>query len=138
MSYKFIDHATDAIIEVTADSLEDASMVAAESVVNTTIDLDTIEQKEQKEIEVKGEDLRFLLLNWLEEVIYQLITQGFAIAKFQVSISKNSHYTLKAKIFGEKMDLSKHRFKVEIKAPTFHDMRINQKDKVTMRFLLDL
>jgi len=34
--------------------------------------------------------------------------------------------------------LRKHDFKVEIKSPTFHEMEIEQKDKVIMKYLLDL
>ena len=40
--------------------------------------------------------------------------------------------------YGEPLDLQKHNFKVEIKAPTFYDMEIRQNDGVYMRFLLDL
>ncbi|MDC0217796.1 archease [Nitrosopumilus sp.] len=43
-----------------------------------------------------------------------------------------------AKAFGENLDLKKHNFKVEIKAPTFYDMEIKTEDSVYMRFLLDL
>ncbi len=138
VSYKFLDHTTDAFIEVTADTLESAFTMAAKSVVETTLDPTTIEEKEERIVEVSGQDLRFLLYNWLEEVIYQLITKGFAISRFEITISKNSEYTIKAKTFGEKIDLKKHRFRVEIKAPTFHEMQITQEDKVTLRFLLDL
>ncbi len=138
VSYKFLDHTTDAFIEVTADTLESAFTMAAKSVVETTLDPTTIEEKEERLVEVSGQDLRFLLYNWLEEVIYQLITKGFAISRFEITISKNSKYTIKAKIFGEKIDLKKHRFRVEIKAPTFHEMQIKQEDTVTLRFLLDL
>ena len=106
--------------------------------VDTTLDKKTIEEKEQRTITVSGKDLRYLLFNWLEEVNYQLITEGFAIARFSLEISKNSTYKLKSTIFGEPINLKKHHFKVEIKAPTFHMMEIKQNGQVTMRFLLDL
>ena len=48
-------------------------------------------------------------------------------------------YSIHGIIHGEPIDLKKHGFKVEIKAPTFHDMRIDENPKgVSMRFLLDL
>ena len=138
MSIQYLEHATDAFIEVTASNLNDAFTLAGQSVVDTTLDRETIEDKEQRVITVSGKDLRYLLFNWLEEVNYQLITEGFAIAKFSLDISKNSMYKLKSIISGEPIDLKKHHFKVEVKAPTFHMMDIQQNDKVTMRFLLDL
>jgi len=138
LSIQYLEHATDAFILVTAPNLTDAFTLAGQSVVDTTLDKKTIEEKEQRTLKVSGKDLRYLLLNWLEEVNYQLITEGFAIARFSVEISKNSTYELKSIIYGEPIDLKKHHFKVEIKAPTFHMMEIKQNGQVTMRFLLDL
>ena len=138
MGIQYLEHATDAFIEVTASSLNDSFTLAGQSVVDITLDSDTIEEKKQRNISVSGKDLRYLLFNWLEEVNYQLITEGFAIARFSLDISKNSTYKLKSTIYGEPIDLKKHHFKMEIKAPTFHMMEIKQNDQVTMRFLLDL
>jgi len=138
LSIQYLEHVTDAFILVTAPSLTDAFTLAGQSVVDTTLDKKTIEEKEQRTITVSGKDLRYLLFNWLEEVNYQLITEGFAIARFSLDISKNSTYKLKSTIFGEPINLKKHHFKVEIKAPTFHMMEIKQNRQVTMRFLLDL
>lgn len=138
MSIQYLEHTTDAFILVTAPSLTDAFTLAGQSVVDTTLDKKTIEEKEQRTLKVSGKDLSYLLLNWLEEVNYQLITEGFAIARFSLEISKNSTYKLKSTIFGEPINLKKHHFKIEIKAPTFHMMEIKQNGQVTMRFLLDL
>ncbi len=138
MSIQYLEHATDAFILVTAPSLTDAFTLAGQSVVDTTLDKKTIEEKEQRTLKVSGKDLSYLLFNWLEEVNYQLITEGFAIARFSLEISKNSTYKLKSTIFGEPINLKKHHFKIEIKAPTFHMMEIKQNGQVTMRFLLDL
>ncbi len=138
MSIQYLEHATDAFILVTAPSLTDAFTLAGQSVVDTTLDKKTIEEKEQRTLKVSGKDLSYLLFNWLEEVNYQLITEGFAIARFSLDISKNSTYELTSTVYGEPIDLKKHHFKVEIKAPTFHMMEIKQNNQVTMRFLLDL
>lgn len=138
MSIQYLEHATDAFIEVTAPNLIDAFTLAGQSVVDITMDRNTIEEKEQRTITVSGKDLRYLLFNWLEEVNYQLITEGFAISRFSIDILKNSIYKLQATVHGESLDLHKHHFKIEIKAPTFHLMEIKQDDKVMMRYLLDL
>lgn len=138
MSYKLLDHATDAVIEITASNLKEAFVVAGQSVVDITLDSEKVEEKEQRSLKVTGKDLRYLLFNWLEEVNYKLITEGFAIHRFIVDISKNSEYKLNATAYGEPLDLQKHHFRVEIKAPTFHEMEITEGKQVIMRFLLDL
>lgn len=138
MSYKQLDHATDAFIEVTGYDLEEAFTEAGNSVVEITLDRDSVEEKEMRKISVSGKELRHLLFNWLEEINFQLITEGFAIHRLTISIKKNSKYNLEAKAYGEPLDLKKHHFKVEIKAPTFHLMKIDEGKEVKMRFLLDL
>ena len=143
MSYKFLDHATDAIIEVNAKDLHEAFLVAADAVINLTLDQDKVQEIEKKEFSARGKDLRYLLFSWLEEIPFLLITEGFAIKRieFQINLNdENRDYTIQAVAFGEPLDFQKHNFKVEIKAPTFYDMEIKEtkNDGVFMRFLLDL
>jgi len=138
LSYKYLEHATDALIEVNAKTLEDAFSVAGKSVVETIIDSDDIQEIEEKNINVKGRNLLNLLYNWLEEIVTITITDGFAIKNFSVNIKKNKEYQIVSRVSGEKLDLKKHNFKVEIKSPTFHLMEINENDEITMRYLLDL
>ena len=138
MSYKFLDHATDAIIEINAKNLKEAFSVAADAVINLTLDQNKVEEKGTKEFTSQGKDLYYLLFSWLEEIPFILITEGFAIKRIEFNIEKNGSYKISAKAFGETLDLKKHNFKVEIKAPTFYDMIIKNEDKVYMKFLLDL
>ena len=138
MSYKYLEHSTDAFIEVKAKTLEEAFLVAGKSVVETIIDLKNIQEIEEKSIKVKGRDLLNLLYNWLEEIVTITITDGFAIKKFSVNIKKNVEYEIVSKVSGEKLDLEKHNFKIEIKSPTFHLMKIKENNEITMQYLLDL
>ena len=66
MSYKFLDHATDAIIEVTAKDIKEAFAVAAEAEINLTLDQDKVEEKEKRDFNANGKDLRYLLFSWLK------------------------------------------------------------------------
>ncbi len=138
MSYKFLDHATDAIVEVTAKDLKEAFSVTADAVINLTLDQDKVEEKDQKEFSAQGKDLRYLLFSWLEEVTFVLITEGFAIKRIEFDIEESGGYKIIAKAYGESLDFHKHNFKVEIKAPTFYEMEIRQDNGVFMKFLLDL
>lgn len=138
MGYRYLEHTTDAFIEVTADTLEEAFENAGISVVDTIVDIKLVEEKKERKIEVSGKDLNYLLYNWLEEIIILTITEGFVTKRFSVKLEKNNGYKLVATLNGEEIDFEKHHFKVEIKAATFHLMEIKQDKRVTMRFLLDL
>ncbi len=138
MSYKFLEHATDAIIEVTAKNLKEAFSVTADAVINLTLDQDKVEEKGQKEFSAQGKDLDYLLFSWLEEIPFILITEGFAIKRIKFDIEENDGYKINAIAYGEPLNFHKHNFKVEIKAPTFYEMEIRQDNGVYMKFLLDL
>ena len=138
MSYKTLEHATDAIIEVTADNLKEAFQIAGISVIETILDSSKVDENDSRKLVVKGKDLKYLLYNWLEEIIILTITDGFAGKRILIDILKNENYEIHAEIFGEMINLKKHEFKVEIKSPTFHEMEIKEDDKIVMKYLLDL
>ncbi len=141
MSFKFLEHATDAIVEVEAPTMVEALGEAANAVIHTTLNPEMVRPTESREIHAEGGDLRHMLFSWLEEVIYLLITKGFAIKEIKPHMStRGDLYVITGRASGERMDLSRHGFKVEIKAPTFHEMEIQQQagNGVRMRFLLDL
>lgn len=133
-----MEHATDAIIEVEASTLEEAFVLAGKSVVDTILDSKLVEEKKERTLTVTGKDLSYLLYNWLEEMIILTITDGFATKKISLQIEKNASYKITAVLTGEDISFEKHHFKVEIKSPTFHLMEIKQENGVMMRFLLDL
>ncbi len=127
------------IVQVDAPNLEEAFVQAGRAVVDTTINASSVRRGESLKIEASGSDMRHMLYSWLEEIIYKMITKGFAISQIEVDKIDRVKYSIHGIIHGEPIDLKKHGFKVEIKAPTFHDMRIDENPKgVSMRFLLDL
>ena len=138
MAYRYLDHMTDAFIEVIGDTIDEAFEKAGISVVDTIVDITLVEDKESRIIEIGADDLKSLLYNWLEEIIILTITDGFVGKTFDVTITKNGRYHLLAKIMGEEINFARHHFKMEIKAPTYHLMEIKEEKPFLMRFILDL
>lgn len=139
MGYRFLEHATDAIIEVHADNLRDAFVFAGNAVIATTLDPQAVRESETRTFTATGKDMRYLLFSWLEEIIYTLITEGFAIKRLEPHIIQETNgHVITCTAYGEPMDISKHGFRVEIKAPTFYEMEIRTGSTTYMKFLLDL
>src|SRR5579883_3084872 len=138
MTYRYLEHMTDALIEVTGDTIDEAFENAGISVVDTIIDIKSVEVKEDRTMELHADNLKSLLYNWLEVIIILTVTDGFAVKTFHVRITKNDTYHLLANISGEEINVEKHHFKMEIKAPTYHLMEIIEEKPVLMRFILDL
>ncbi|MEM2856459.1 MAG: archease [Candidatus Nitrosocaldaceae archaeon] len=137
MGYRFLEHMTDAYIEADGNTLEEAFENAAKGLVDTMIERESIEIKERLIISVKGDDLEELLYNWLEEVLLKLSVDRIALKEFKIRI-KVDEYKLDADVYGERLDIVKHKYKVEIKAVTYHMMEIKKDGKYKVRFLLDL
>ena len=76
-------------VEVNAKDLHEAFLVAADAVINLTLDQDKVQEIEKKEFSAKGKDLRYLLFSWLEEIPFLLITEGFAIKRIEFQIHSN-------------------------------------------------
>ena len=117
MSYRFLDHATDAIIEITAKNLKEAFLVAADAEINLMIDQHTVKETDQREFSANGKDLDYLLFSWLEEIPFVLITQGFAIKRVEIDIQKNKDFKINAKAFGEQLDIKKTQFQSRDQSP---------------------
>lgn len=137
--HRFLEHMTDAVVEAYGADLEEAFVHAARGLVDTMVDIGTVRAVEEMKIDAKGHDLESLLFDWLDKVMLLLVADGFAMSQFSVQIGNKDGYTLKGMGKGEKLDLKRHTYKVEIKAVTYHEMIIRyEKDKVTVRYLLDL
>ena len=73
----------------------------------------------------------YVILNFNKDLsISQLI-------QFRKLINERSKGKPISYLIGKK-DFWKHEFKVEIKSPTFHEMEIEENDKIRMKYLLDL
>ena len=138
--YTFLEHMTDALIEAYGTSLDEAFDNAARGLIDTMVDIKTIEGKIEENFEVNGSDLKSLLYNWLESVLVKVTLNGLVFSSFDVKIRKSlKGFEIKGVGVGETLDLKKHKPKTEAKAVTYHMMRIiDKKDQVSVRFLIDL
>ena len=92
-------------------------------------------------LRVEGHDEKELLYDWLEAFLLKFDIDRMVYSVFDISrISKESQpMKLEAKVRGEKYGQRKHGAKAEIKGVTYHEMQIErQRDRVTVRFILDL
>lgn len=140
MGYRLLDHATDAIVEVDAVGADEAFADAGRAVRDITLDAASVRPSSERTVSAEGHDWRHLLFDWLEAVTFVLITDGFAVSSVAARVaSPPPRGRIEGTVAGEPLDVARHGFKVEIKAPTFHDMIVDvAPDRVKMRFLLDL
>lgn len=139
MGYTLLDHATDAMVEVRAAGMNGALQDAAYAAIDIMLDRGRVAAAETRRIRVESYAEHEMLYNWLEEIIYQTVTEGFAASAVKATYRYESGvHAVTGLLDGEPLDVRKHRFMVEIKAPTYHEMLIKRNGGVAMRFLMDL
>jgi SHS2 domain-containing protein len=131
---------TDAVIEAYGSTLNEAFENAALGLSDTMIDLKTVEPKKKIKVTAKGHDLYSLLFDWLNTVLLLMVVDWIAVSQFSIEIRKQSNgYSIEGTALGEPFDFDRHRYKIEIKGVTYHEMEIKQDTATsTVRFLVDL
>ena len=112
----------------TGQTLEEVFLAAADATVNVMVeDLATIRERERIPIELEHEALDLLLFNFLNEFVYYKDAQRLLLKSGPVSLGRrDGHFTLKAELFGEKLDPSRHPLRGDIKAVTLHRFNLQE------------
>ncbi len=131
--FEFMEHTADLKIRVRGKTLDEIFENAALAVSQYLSPDKKIEVKKVKIINVQGADSQSLLSNFLDELLYLLDAEGFAVAKAKVTLRGNN---LKAELSGD--DASKYAIK-EIKAATYAEMYIKKSgNEWEAQFVMDV
>jgi len=145
--YVFIDHLSDIGIKIKASNPGELFENAAIGMFSIMYDLEKVEIKEKIKVSVKGKkgtDIEEILVSWLEKLLYIFETKEMIFCKFEIiniEIAKAIKY-VDAFIYGEKINLSRHKFNTAVKAPTYHMLKVEKNDKTggkwTARIIFDV
>lgn len=78
---------------------------------------------ERVDIECDAPDWELLLVDWLNELIYEMATRRMLFGRFQVVIEGTG---LRAHAWGEPMDAARHEPAVEVKGATYTTLKVAQ------------
>lgn len=143
MSYKFLEDVAiaDVAFEATGKTIEELFESSALAVINTQVkNLKSIEQKIEKEIEVDADNIEMLLFNFLQELIFLKDAELLLFNKFDITINQEKNkYKLKAKAYGEKLNMNKHELLVDVKAVSLHNFKVEKiNEKWRAEVILDV
>ena len=124
MKFKFVEHTADVGVEAYGESLEETFINAALGLFEIMTDTSKVEEKEVREIKAKGEDLKSLLYDFLEQFLILHDSENLIFTKVVVKITNNE---LIGKVWGDVFDSTKHEDRTQVKAITYHDMSIEDK-----------
>jgi SHS2 domain-containing protein len=129
--FKPIDHPSDVGIIAFGKTRQEIFENAALGMFSLMAELKDISPKERLEIKVKAEDPESLLVNWLNELIFNEDAKKMLFKEFK--IKKLSDTELVATVSGEKINPDLHLLYRPIKAATYNQLQIS-KDQARIVF----
>ncbi|MDI9401835.1 MAG: archease [Limisphaerales bacterium] len=117
-----IEHAADIGMNVSAATLEELYERSAWGMFFELTDLDKVSPRESRKIEIQAQGYEALLVEWLSELNFIHTVERYLFSKFDVT--EVSAQFLKATVFGEKFEPSRHSIQNEIKAVTYHLLKV--------------
>ncbi len=125
--YEIIDHTADIGIKVYGKTLEELFSNAAYGMFDIIADLEGLKPSTSIKIELEAADAEELLVAWLDELIYNFYTKQIIFSEFKIESLSDTN--IKAEAFGKHIGDKKSRLKTEIKAATYHGLKIEEKNK---------
>jgi len=143
MPYKFLEEigTADIAFEAVGRDLPELFRDAADATMNVMIDnLDAIEPRETRNIELSNEKIDMLLFDFLQELIYFKDAERLLLRTRGVRIDeRDQKWFLKAEATGEPLDAARHHQRADVKAVTLHDFSVEKEDGGwKARVLLDI
>jgi protein archease len=132
MPYNYLEEIgiADIAFEATGRDLAELFSAASDATMNVMIDnLDAIEPRETRQIDLSRDNLDMLLFDFLQELIYLKDAERLLLRVRKVQIDeKNKKYFLRAEVAGEQLDDARHQQRADVKAVTLHDFSVEKKD----------
>lgn len=126
MKFKFIEDLTsDVMFEAYGEDLKELFENSATALFNVICKIDKIKTIKFVEVEIEGENIEELLINWLQELIALVDIKEMFFSKFE--ILEVSEKRLKAKVYGEK--ISPEKGETVVKAVTYHNFKLEKNKK---------
>jgi SHS2 domain-containing protein len=137
--YKFLEHTSDAKFQAFGRTLEEAFSNAGLATAGLMWNWENVEKKVEHQVKVKGNDLKQLLVNFLEEIIYLFETKSFLLGSVEkLTIEKEGkNFRLKALIKGDRHS-DKYKIHGDVKAITYNEMEVETKNHFMIQVVVDI
>jgi SHS2 domain-containing protein len=124
--FEILDHTADIGVIVYGESLKALFENAGEVFFHLITDLRKVRRRIERRIDIGGESLDRLMVDWLSELLYLHDVENLLFKGFKVeSVGEGG---LKAVVKGETFQEGLHMIKTEVKAVTYHQIEVRKKN----------
>jgi SHS2 domain-containing protein len=135
--YEILDHTADIGLIVYGENLKALFENAGEAFFHLITDLRKVRRRVERRINIGGESLDRLMVDWLSELLYLHDVENLLFKGFKVeSVGEDG---LMAVVKGEPFQEKIHMIKTEVKAVTYHQIQIQRENgRWKAQVILDL
>ena len=135
-NYKFIEDLTsDVMFEAYGKDLKELFKNSALALSSVICDVEKLEEEKSFSVDLKGDSLEELMVNWLQEIIALVDTDELFFSRFDINEISENH--LKAKVYGE--PISPEKAGVVVKGVTYYKLKLEKiKDNYKATISLDI
>jgi SHS2 domain-containing protein len=130
MPYRFVDNIAiaDVAFEATGKNLEELFCAAWDATLVTMIsDPNRVARSTSKTVRLEHARIDQVLHDLLEELLYFKDSEDLLLRPARITVQElEGMYRLEAALSGEKIDSRKHNFLVDVKAVTYHRLRVEK------------
>jgi SHS2 domain-containing protein len=126
--FTFVEHTADVGIRATAGNLPDLFVQAAKGMYAVLGRLKPGPQRVDKVLELEAPDAEGLLHDWLAELLWEIDGNGNLFEAFE--FTRFCERGLVARCHGSVFDAAGSERSTEVKAVTYHDLRIRKRGEV--------
>ena len=117
-------HGADIGISGIGASPEEALEQAARALTAVVTNPDRVRPRYSIELRASAPTLELLLVDWLNELVYEMATRGMLFAEFEVQLEDDR---LVGRAWGERLDRRRHQPAVEVKGATYTELAVDQR-----------
>lgn len=121
--WEHFPHAADLGIRGFGPTRAAAFEQAALALTAAVTEPDRVVPREVVTIVCEADDDEALLVEWLNEIVYEMATRRMLFSRFTVEISGHA---LRGRAWGETVDAERHRPAVEVKGATYTALAVRQ------------
>ena len=125
MDYETFEHQADIGVRGFGATCDEAFANAAAAMYSVMIEIDRVEPKESRSVHVNADDREQLLVEWLNALLAVSDIERMVFSRFETKLEGNA---LTGTAWGEPLDRSRHDPKVEVKAATYHLLKVTTLD----------
>lgn len=127
--FETFEHKADVGVRGIGASREEAFAECAKAMFSVMADLGKVGSEERFDIEIETNDLESLLVDFLNHLLYLRDVNEIMFSRFNLYITESGgEWKLKGKAFGERINKKKHGIKSDVKAASYHQLKVEEKN----------